>query len=417
MASFVAEPAPHAGKPSAMLVMLHGLGMCAKEFEEFTRKCLGTSMPWLQITCPEAPTKPVTYLQGKSVRAWFDIESVPVLPSGTHEGLAESVASVHEVFRNAEASGIPANRIIVAGFSQGAVLSLAAGLSYERELAGICTFSGWLPAGVLSTAHHRKTPIFMGHGDKDTLIPFSTGRESARLLRDASFDRLTFARYSKVGHEFGSIDHAEDLESFIASKVPCILAPSVKVVPPTKLHHMIPRLQPPNMSNVDILSTDAGSDRSDEDIMSSDDESHVLVQRGFHSVVVPTSRTPVAAPHVAERTRPRAVSALPPPTASAPQLPGLRMLTPRTQHMLAAPGPSRMRAVSDFTSLDVKHVRQRCPDSAALKPSARRPPLLLPPSRTPAARSPSIPRIVVSMAGGCSNTAIGLQLNGPMTAR
>jgi phospholipase/carboxylesterase len=254
-------------KPTSMLVVLHGLGMCAKDFEDFTRDCLGNSTPWVTLMFPEAPAQPVSFMNGKSVRRWFDITSTPVTPGRMHEGLAESVALVHDVFRKAEASGIPAHRIVVAGFSQGAALALVAGLTYERPLAGICSFSGWLPDGMLKSSSHRDVPIFMGHGDRDTLIPFSTGQQSANMLKEAGFRRVQFGRYANMAHKFGTCEHSEDLESFVVSKLP-------RVYPAQAVSRKC-EFQNKSFLNLDALSTDDGSDRSVDGASSSDDEPNV----------------------------------------------------------------------------------------------------------------------------------------------
>jgi len=235
--------------PTALVIALHGLGMDPKVFEDSISDCLG-SAPCIQLVVPEAPTKPVTYLGKQSVRRWFDLEHTPVAPSLEHEGLWESVAYVHELVKKAQAAGIPANRIVLAGFSQGAVIALAAGLTSEHPLAGICAFSGWLPAGVLERAKHQQTPIFMSHGDQDRLIPLDTGLKSAWALKEAGYKKLQFQRHAQWTHQFGHSEQIEEFKAFVLAKLAQQKAPLCQ----------------------DSVSTNAGSDSSDNELTSSDEE-------------------------------------------------------------------------------------------------------------------------------------------------
>lgn len=213
----------HESTPPAMVLVLHGLGMCPKDFSQTICDYLAAhmpEMPAIQLSVPEAPTKPVTYLDGQpKLRRWFDIERAPVLPFEVHEDLWDSVAFVQELLRKAESAGIPSSCIVLAGFSQGAVLALSAGLTYEHQLAGICAFSGWLPAGVLETVRQQQTPIFMSHGDKDTLIPANTGLKSAWALKESGCSRVQFQRHAEFGHSFGNDEQMEEFEAFVRSNL------------------------------------------------------------------------------------------------------------------------------------------------------------------------------------------------------
>jgi len=238
-------------KSTSLVLAFHGLGMSPDVFGGAVSDCLGSVTPWVKLSVPEAPRQPVTYMGGTKHRRWFDIERTPVTPAEEHEGLSESVAVVHDMIRKAEASGIPADQIVLAGFSQGAVLALAAGLTYERALAGICAFSGWLPAGVLESAQHRNTPIFMSHGSQDTLIPLDTGLESVRALKDAGYTKLQFQTHPSFGHTFGNEEQMMDLKAFVLSAL----------------------VSQKNQLFADAVSTDEGSDNSDDDLATSDEDS------------------------------------------------------------------------------------------------------------------------------------------------
>jgi hypothetical protein len=186
--------------------------------------------------------------------------------------------------KQAEASGIPSDRIMLVGFSQGAVLALAAGLTYDHPLGGICAFSGWLPAGLLATAKHQHTPIFMSHGDQDTLIPASTGLQSAWSLKGAGYTNLQFQRHPKMTHTFGNSEQMEEFRAFVLSK---------------HLQHKTP-------VSPDTLSTSAGSDRdsSDDEVPTSDEETSARRRSNpmQSSCETPSFRIPTSMPQTPRET-------------------------------------------------------------------------------------------------------------------
>lgn len=136
-----------------------------------------------------------------------------------HSGLPAATASVHKLIQQAERAGIPASRITLAGFSQGGVLALQAGLTYERPLAGIATFSSWLPGNLRKLAKHKATPIFMGHGEEDRTVPFKVGYASHQALKSLGFTRTSFATYKDQRHSFAPGEF-DELEAFVLQEIP-----------------------------------------------------------------------------------------------------------------------------------------------------------------------------------------------------
>lgn len=207
-----------------MVVMLPGMGMSgSKEFEEFVSGCCGANTDWLQKVFPKA--LPRQRLPDVPSDRWFDMSlASPVMPNQLHEGLSEAVALVHDVFEKAEADGIPSSRIVVGGFSQGAVVALVAGLTYKNPLAGVCMFSGWLPAGVLKDARQWDVPILMCHGVNDTLVPPSTGAKSKQMLVDAGAQNVNFASIANTKHELGTFGQQSSLKQFVSNSIPMVQA-------------------------------------------------------------------------------------------------------------------------------------------------------------------------------------------------
>jgi len=174
------------GTARGSLVWLHGLGASGHDFEEVVPLL---ELPHVRCVFPHAPARPITINGGYVMPAWYDIRSL-----GGGEG-AESEADVRESARLVEAllrreqeRGIASDRIVLAGFSQGAALGLHVGLRYPRPLAGILVLSGY---EVLSetraaeaAAANQTTPLLFCHGVLDELVAVERGRAAYASCRD-----------------------------------------------------------------------------------------------------------------------------------------------------------------------------------------------------------------------------------------
>ena len=181
------------------LIWLHGLGADAHDFEPLAHM-LPLEHP-LRFLFPNAPVRPVTMNAGARMRAWYDVNPDAPLASGAE--IPESVALVAELVEAQLASGVPAERIALGGFSQGGVIALELGLSFRKRLAGIMALSTYLHdhggmAERISLAS-TKVPIFMAHGLADQVLPFAwavTARETLRALNC----KVEWREYD-MGHE------------------------------------------------------------------------------------------------------------------------------------------------------------------------------------------------------------------------
>ena len=87
--------------------------------------------------------------------------------------------------------GIAADRIVLAGFSQGGAIALHAGLRAPQRLGGVMALSTYLPlASQLGEAHpaNAPVPVFMAHGTWDNVVPHTIGARSRDLLRTHGYD-------------------------------------------------------------------------------------------------------------------------------------------------------------------------------------------------------------------------------------
>jgi len=171
----------------ASVILLHGLGADGWDFVPIVGELgLPESLP-VRFVFPHAPVRPVTVNNGFEMRAWYDIKSFTAAGRADAMGLAESAQRVNDYLRNEIALGVPASRVVLAGFSQGGAVALHAGLRFPQRLAGILALSTYLPfPGALAAERseaNADVPILMCHGRADPLLPFSMGTESRDWLR------------------------------------------------------------------------------------------------------------------------------------------------------------------------------------------------------------------------------------------
>jgi len=171
--------------PDAAVIWLHGLGADGHDFEPIVPE-LELAKP-VRFVFPHAPIRPVTINQGMRMRAWYDILQFGGGPED-EAGLRASQQLTEELIR---AQGLPANRIVLAGFSQGGAIVLLTGLRYPERLAGVMALSTYLPlAGTLAAERsepNRETPIFMAHGRYDELIPLQRAQASRDCLQKLGY--------------------------------------------------------------------------------------------------------------------------------------------------------------------------------------------------------------------------------------
>ena len=180
---------PPAGPHRATIIWLHGLGADGRDFESIVPALRLPAALGVRFLFPEAPVRPVTINGGMEMRAWFDIESVRRDTGVNREHLAESIAGVRSLVDLEAARGIPAERLLLAGFSQGGAVVLQAatyaGAAGEPPIrpAGVIALSTYLPVteGV-TLPPEPPTPIFQAHGAFDPLIPDHLAGASRRAL-------------------------------------------------------------------------------------------------------------------------------------------------------------------------------------------------------------------------------------------
>ena len=143
--------------PVATILIMHGLGADGRDFVPIAQQMDLSSVGPVRYLFPNAPTIPVTINGGYVMPAWYDILAADLVKREDQAGLRQSQAQIEELIANEKARGIPANRIVVAGFSQGCAMSLMVGLRHSETLAGIVGMSGYLPLAATTGGQPDRT--------------------------------------------------------------------------------------------------------------------------------------------------------------------------------------------------------------------------------------------------------------------
>ncbi|HEX7440417.1 MAG TPA: alpha/beta hydrolase [Caldimonas sp.] len=178
--------------PTASVIVLHGLGADGNDFVPVAEQLDLASVGPVRFVFPHAPTMPVTINGGYVMRAWYDILGVDLAQREDEAGLRASQALVEALIAKEKARGVPARRIVVAGFSQGCAMTLMTGLRHDERLGGLVGLSGYLPLAAKAEAErhpdNRDVPIFLAHGTSDPIIPIARARASRDALMRLGHD-------------------------------------------------------------------------------------------------------------------------------------------------------------------------------------------------------------------------------------
>ena len=179
-------------EPVASIIVLHGLGADGTDFLPLADEIDLAQVGPVRWVLPRAPVRPVTINGGYRMRAWYDILGSDLARREDEAGLRESAALVHALVDREIARGVPARRIVLAGFSQGCAITLLAGLRYGQRLAGLAGLSGYLPLAATTAAERHganaDVPVFIAHGRNDGIVPLARGEAARDALRGLGHD-------------------------------------------------------------------------------------------------------------------------------------------------------------------------------------------------------------------------------------
>ncbi|HVG77406.1 MAG TPA: dienelactone hydrolase family protein [Patescibacteria group bacterium] len=188
------ESAP---SPTGAVIWLHGLGADGYDFVDIV-PMLGLKAIPTRFVFPHAPMRPVTINGGAVMRAWYDVRGDAGVRREDEAGVRESQQQIEALIAREKTRGVPAGRIVLAGFSQGGAMALQTSLRHPERLAGIMALSCFLPltdkVAAEAAPANRDVPIFMAHGTNDPLIPLARARHA--------YDLLTSLGYCIEWHEY-----------------------------------------------------------------------------------------------------------------------------------------------------------------------------------------------------------------------
>ncbi len=180
------------GDPAAVIIWLHGLGADGHDFEAIVPELRLPDSLAVRYVFPHAPLRAVTINGGLVMRAWFDLFDVELTADSIdRDQFRQSADMVTALIENELRSGMAAERIVLAGFSQGGAIVLHTGLHYHKPLAGILAMSMHLPTVAQSAAEFssaaKQVPIMMAHGQSDPVIPLVKAVEIRQALNDLGY--------------------------------------------------------------------------------------------------------------------------------------------------------------------------------------------------------------------------------------
>ncbi len=175
----------------ASIIWLHGLGADGYDFKPIVPELGLSDELGIRYIFPHAPVRAVTINGGLSMRAWYDIKAVDLTMAEDAKSIRESTEFLMELVQKERDSGIPINKIILAGFSQGGAIALYTGLRYPSSLAGILALSTYMPLlkNLQNEIHeaNQSTPILQMHGSFDPVIPVFTAKNTFQQLEKLGY--------------------------------------------------------------------------------------------------------------------------------------------------------------------------------------------------------------------------------------
>lgn len=204
--------------PQHSIIWLHGLGADGEDFVSIAEEM---SLPVaVRYLFPHAPKQPVTINGGAIMRAWYDVKDSNMIAQQDAKGIRASQAAIEILIAQEKQRDIVTDNIFLAGFSQGGAIALHTGLRHTSRLGGILALSTYLPlAETLSSeanAAALNTPIFMAHGQSDSIVPYARGKSSA--------DELKRQGYQVEWHEYGMphsvcAEEVRDIQTWLTHKL------------------------------------------------------------------------------------------------------------------------------------------------------------------------------------------------------
>ena len=223
---------------TASVIWLHGLGDTGHTWSAVAS---WLQMPWCKFIFPTAPAQPVSVKQlGYAMPSWFDFDSLDMEDVDEDTATMErSVAYLHNMIDREVRSGVPHERIMLAGFAQGGVVALVAALKCRYRIGGVLALSSWLPRNFFRRSNDlskaaKALPIWFYHGTDDKVVKYEMGWDSYQRALDLGL-KAQFKSYDGLGHEYASQEMI-DVQNFFFRRIPANSAEAVAEPIPVAHH-------------------------------------------------------------------------------------------------------------------------------------------------------------------------------------
>jgi phospholipase/carboxylesterase len=177
--------------PRACIIWLHGLGADGNDFAPLVPQLGIVDALGVRVVLPHAPHQPVTINNGMVMRAWYDITAMDFRAREDAAGIRASEVQLGALIAREIGRGIPPERILLAGFSQGGAIVLHTGLRYPQRLGGILVLSAYLPLATTLAAERSEAnaaiPMLQAHGTQDPVVPLPWALQSRDYLQQLGY--------------------------------------------------------------------------------------------------------------------------------------------------------------------------------------------------------------------------------------
>ena len=208
--SLVIETGP---EPQASVIWLHGLGANGHDFEPVVPELAFAKKRPVRFIFPHAPDLPVTINGGMRMPAWYDILAMNINREVDEKQLRVSAAAIRELVEQEMARGVPSDKILIGGFSQGGAVAYEMALSFGQPLAGLFALSTYYAtAGSIERSEeNRNVPVFVAHGTQDPMVPEALGQQAVVTLQEQGYK----PEYHRYGMEHSlCLEEVRDLDAF-----------------------------------------------------------------------------------------------------------------------------------------------------------------------------------------------------------
>ena len=206
------------GDVTSTVIFMHGLGDSGHGWSSAFPQSL---FPSSRLIFPSAESIPITLNGGFTMPGWFDIYGLDDTSKEDKVGYERSAGRILSIIEGEKQKGIPVNKIILGGFSQGGAMALYISLRMQEKLAGVVICSAWLPFRKeyeAVTEVGKSMSFLQCHGLDDNVVPYDWGRRSYNTLSDHHHLDIRWEEYPGMAHS-ACPEEIQTIIEFIKSKL------------------------------------------------------------------------------------------------------------------------------------------------------------------------------------------------------